>query len=67
MNHLVSICRFGIRSFLVSQSGASGTEFAVHPLRNSCDPSRFHRDMVDRIVPLPDLDKYVTIRFDRSP
>ncbi len=46
------------------QSGASGTEFAVHPLRNSCDPSRFHRDMVDRIVPLPDLDKYVTIRFD---
>jgi hypothetical protein len=46
------------------EPGGGGSEFSEKPLRDATDPSRYHHDMIDRIVLMGDLDKYVTISRD---
>jgi hypothetical protein len=39
-------------------------EISDKPQRDGLDGSRFHRSMIDRIVLIPDVDKYITISRD---
>jgi hypothetical protein len=44
--------------------GAGATELCDRPLRDQLDSSRFHRDMIDRIVHMKEAEKYITIRYN---